>query len=106
MGEKIQMLKKALEKDPNNPLGLYGLAMEYYKQGDYENAIKYLEKYLSIHEDEGAGYRTLAQCYVSLGDIESAIDAYEKGIQAAAKYNHPTMVAEFQQEIETLKSMI
>ncbi len=106
MSDKIEMLKKALEKDPNNPLGLYGLAMEYFKEGDYENAIVYLKKYLSLHDDEGAGYRTLAQCYVNLGDIENAIESYQRGIEAAAKYNHPTMVSEFQQEIETLKSML
>jgi len=106
MSERIEMLKKALDKDPNNPLGLYGLAMEYYKSGDYENAIVYLKKYLSIHEDEGAGYRTLAQCYINLGDIENAIESYERGIEKATKFNHPTMVAEFQQEIENLKSML
>ncbi|RMA93136.1 tetratricopeptide repeat protein [Hydrogenothermus marinus] len=106
MSDRINSLKKALEKDPNNPLGLYGLAMEYYKQGDYENAIIYLKKYLALHDDEGAGYRTLAQCYVNLGDYENAIEAYERGIEKATKYNHPTMVAEFQQEIEQLKSML
>ncbi len=103
---RIEALKKALEKDPNNPLGNFGLAMEYYNQGDYTNAIKYLEKYLSLHEDEGAAYRTLAQCYLNLGDIEKAIESYEKGIKQAAKFNHPTMVQEFTQEIETLKSML
>ncbi|HIE58733.1 MAG TPA: tetratricopeptide repeat protein [Persephonella sp.] len=106
MSERIESLKKALESDPNNPLGNFGLGMEYFKQGDYENAIIYLNKYLSLHDDEGAGYRTLAQCYVNLGEIEKAIETYERGIQQATKYNHPSMVEEFKQEIETLKSML
>jgi len=106
MSDRIEMLKKALEKNPDNPLGLYGLAMEYYKIGDYENAIVYLKKYLSIHNDEGAGYRTLAQCYINLGDIENAIEAYERGIEAAAKHNHPSMVEEFKQEIQNLKNIL
>jgi len=49
--DRIEQLKKALEKDPNNPLGLYGLALELYKQGLYEDAIVYFKKYLSLYEE-------------------------------------------------------
>jgi len=48
----------------------------------------------------------LAQCYINIGDIEQAIETYERGIEKARKYNHPTMVEEFKQEIERLKTMI
>jgi tetratricopeptide (TPR) repeat protein len=101
--DRIEMLKKALEKDPNNPLGLYGLANEYLKQENYEEAAKLLEKYLSLHEDQGAGYRALAKCYVNLGKLEDAIKTYEKGIEQATKFKHSSMKKEFQQEIEILK---
>ena len=103
---RIEHLKKALEKDPNNPLGLYGLAMEYIKEGNYKEALVYLEKYLSINDDQGSGYRALAQCYVNLGDIEKAIEAYEKGIEQAEKYKHASMKREFKQEIEILKNKL
>lgn len=104
--DRIQQLKKALEKDPNNPLGLYGLAMELYKAGRYEEAITEFTKYLNIHEDQGAAYRALAQCYLNIGDIQKAIDSYQTGIEKAMKYNHPTMVHEFQEEIERLRQML
>lgn len=103
---RIEHLKKALEKDPNNPLGLYGLALELFKQEKFDDAIIYLNKYLSIYDDQGAGYRTLAQCYINIGDIEKAIETYERGIKQAMKYNHPTMVEEFKEEIERLKSLL
>ncbi len=106
MTDRIEMLKKALEKDPNNPLGLYGLASEYFKNQMFTDAIEILEKYLELHEDEGSGYRMLAQCYTNIGEIEKAIETYEKGMEKAAKFNHPTMVEEFKQEIEQLKMMI
>ncbi|RUM60247.1 MAG: hypothetical protein DSY66_04665 [Persephonella sp.] len=106
MTDKIQHLKKALEKDPNNPLGLYGLAMEYIKLGNYEEALIYLEKYLSTNDDQGSGYRALAQCYRELGRIEDAIKAYEKGIEQADKYKHASMKREFKQEIEILKNQL
>jgi predicted Zn-dependent protease len=101
--DRIEHLKRALEKDPNNPLGLYGLANEYIKVGNYEEAVKLLERYLSIYDDQGSGYRALAQCYVNLGRLEDAIKSYEKGIEQATKYKHASMKKEFKQEIEILK---
>jgi len=38
--DRLEALKKALEKDPNNPLGLYGYAMELYKNKKYNEAIE------------------------------------------------------------------
>ena len=106
MTDRIEMLRKALERDPNNPLGLYGLASEYFKNQQYTDAVEILEKYLELHEDEGSAYRMLAQCYTNIGEIEKAIETYEKGIEKAAKFNHQSMVDEFRQEIEQLKMMI
>ncbi len=103
---RINELKKALEKNPDNPLGLYGLAVELFKAKRYDEALLYLERYLSLHEDEGAAYRLLAQCYINIGDIEKAIESYEKGIRQAKKFNHQSMVDEFTQEIEMLKNML
>ncbi len=106
MSDRINELKKALEKNPDNPLGLYGLALELFKAQRYDEALLYLNRYLSLHEDEGAAYRLLAQCYINLGDIEKAIESYEKGIQQAKKFNHQSMVEEFSQEIENLKDLL
>lgn len=103
---RIDELKKALEKNPNNPLGLYGLALELYKAERYQEAIVEFLKYLNIYDDQGAAYRTLAQCYLNLGEIQKAIETLETGVQKAIKYNHPTMAQEFKEEIERLKQML
>lgn len=103
---RIDELKKALEKNPNNPLGLYGLALELYKAERYQEAIVEFLKYLNIYDDQGAAYRTLAQCYLNLGEIQKAIETLEAGVQKAIKYNHPTMAQEFKEEIERLKQML
>ena len=106
MTDRIDTLKKALEKDPNNPLGLYGLAFEYFKNRQYTDAVEILERYLELHEDEGSGYRMLAQCYANIGEIEKAIETYEKGIEQATKFKHKSMVEEFKLKIEQLKMML
>lgn len=55
----LETLKELTRKDPNNPLGRYGLANEYLKLGMYEQAISEISAYLKLKEDEGAAYRIL-----------------------------------------------
>ena len=96
----IKSLIKMLEKNPNNPLGRYGLANEYFKEGKFDKVITELVKYFEIKEDEGAAYRLLAESYLNLDQKEKAIEAYKKGIQIANKHGHPSMAEEFEEAIE------
>ena len=99
---RIEQLKLLIKKDPDNPLGRYGLANEYFKSEQYEEAIDEIEEYLQLKDDEGAVYRMLAECYVRTGNVESAKEAYSKGIQAASRHGHPSMAEEFEEAIEYL----
>lgn len=98
----LESLLKMVEKRPNNPLGRYGLANEYFKEGQFENVVKELEKYFDIKDDEGAAYRLLAESYLNLGEKEKAIDAYKKGVEVANKHGHPSMAEEFEEAIESI----
>lgn len=102
---RLNYFRELLQKAPNNPMVHYSLAQEYYKVKDYENAIRHIEEYLRLQEDEGAVYRLLAKCYEELGEFSKAIEALEKGIEQALKYNHPSMAEEYRQWMEELKSM-
>ncbi len=99
---RIETLKKLLKKDPDNLLGRYGLAHEYYKLDMYEEAISEINEYLRIADDEGAVYRMLAECYVKTGETEKARDAYIKGMEAANRHGHPGMAEEYEEAIEFL----
>lgn len=96
---RIEKLKAALEKTPDNPLARYGLANEYYKLGLYHEAIAEINEYLKIADDQGAVYRMLAECYLNVGDSEMAREAYFEGIEAATKHGHPGMAEEFEEAI-------
>ena len=76
--DRLEYFKNLLEKSPDNPLLHYSLALEYYKLKDYENTIKHMERYMSLKEDEGAGYRVLAKCYEELGEYEKAIEILQE----------------------------
>lgn len=99
---KIDSLKAMIERDPNNPLGRFGLANEYFKSGMYNEAVTAIHEYLQVKDDEGAVYRMLAECHMNLGNTDKAKEAYEKGIEAANRFGHPSMAEEFEESIEFL----
>lgn len=99
---RIETLKSLVEKDPDNPLGRYGLAHEYYKLDMYEEAISEIAEYLRIADDEGAVYRMLAECYIKTGETEKAREAYVKGMEAANRHGHPGMAEEYEEALEFL----
>ena len=103
--DRLTYFKELLSKAPDNPMVHYSLAQEYYKVRDYENAVRHVEEYLRLQEDEGAVYRLLAKCYEELEEFNKAIEVLEEGIKQALKFNHPSMAEEYRQWIEELRSM-
>ena len=99
---KIETLKALVEKNPDNPLGRYGLANEYLKLEMYEEAIMEINAYLKIKDDEGAVYRILGEALLKLGRKEEAKEAYRKGIETAHRHGHPGMAAEFEETLELM----
>jgi predicted Zn-dependent protease len=84
-----------LASDPDNTMVLFGLANEYQKAEDWQNAIAALEDYLSKADDEGAAYGMLAKAYERIGDREKARSIYEKGIEVSMAHNHPSMAQDY-----------
>jgi predicted Zn-dependent protease len=99
---KIATLKSMVEKNPNNPLGRYGLANEFLKLEMYEEAIEQIKAYLKLQDDQGAVYRMLGEALLKLGRKEEAKEAYRKGIEAAVGHGHPGMAAEFEETLELI----
>jgi Putative Zn-dependent protease, contains TPR repeats len=99
---RIESLKTLLEKNPDNPLGRYGLANEYMKLEMYEEAISELNAYLELKDDEGAAYRMLGEALIKLGRKEEAKEAYRRGIRAAERHGHPGMAEEFEETLELI----
>ena len=103
--DRLSYFREMLNRAPDNPMVHYSLAQEYYKVRDYENAIRHIEEYLRLQEDEGAVYRLLAKCYEELGEFNKAVEVLERGIEQAMKFNHPSMAEEYRRWIEELRSM-
>jgi predicted Zn-dependent protease len=93
---RIELFKKMIEAEPNNSNVRFGLANELFKLEKFEEAATEFQTYLSLADDQGAGYGKLAQALERLGRINDAREAYQQGITAAQKHHHPGMAEEFE----------
>lgn len=71
---------QALYRRPEGDLIPYQLAYTYFKEANYEQALKWFTKYLqSISPKMGADAQTrVADCHFFTADYQTALDAYEK----------------------------
>ena len=100
MQNRIEVFKQMLVSVADNTMVLFGLANEYQKIGDWQNAIATLEEYLSKADDEGNAYGMLAKAYEQTGDREKARSIYEKGIEVSNAHGHPTMANDYRMTLD------
>ena len=100
MQNRIEVFKQMLEVDPTNTMVLFGLANEYQKSEDWQNAIETLEDYLTKSDDEGAAYGMLAKAYQKQGEHDKAKSVYEKGIEVSNTHGHPSMASEYRMTLD------
>lgn len=98
---RIDTFKQMLESDPENGLVRFGLANEYLKAEQYEDAIDALNNYLQRTDDEGAAFGMLARAYEKVGMRDAAKESYLRGIEAAEKHSHPSMAADYRMTLES-----
>jgi Flp pilus assembly protein TadD len=94
---RIDSLLKILETRPDDPRLRFGLALEYEKEGRWEDVVEQLRRYLDTAEDEGNAWGRLGAALRHLGRDDEARDAYQHGIDTANRHGHPTMAADFQE---------
>jgi predicted Zn-dependent protease len=99
---RIEVFRQMLAADPANTMVRFGLANELLKLERWAEAVAELQTYLSQADDQGNAYGKLAQALERLGRTEEARAAYQQGIAAAARHNHPGMAQDFQLAIDEL----
>jgi Tfp pilus assembly protein PilF len=82
---RLEILKQMLRDNPNNTFARYGLAMEYSKNGDHNEAIAEFRTLLRDDENYVAAYFHAGQTYEKLGEVQEARAIYEKGIEVATR---------------------
>ena len=75
-----QYYDKVLEYHPDNAIALNNIGATYMERQDYEGALPYIERAMSIDDSYANSYYGLGLCYYKLDRIEDAFDICYKGV--------------------------
>ena len=81
--EALDLIKKAVELNPNNPSYLDSFGWAYFKSGQLDEAEKYLNNALRIDESSSTIHEHLGDVYQKQGKVEAAKSAWQKALNLA-----------------------
>jgi len=79
------MFRKLLERDPNNPMVLYSLGNELFKEGSYQEARDHLRRAVENKPDYSVAYRMLGRAHFELHEDAEAREVFAKGREVATE---------------------
>ncbi|GIW78053.1 MAG: hypothetical protein KatS3mg104_3116 [Phycisphaerae bacterium] len=82
---RLEQLHRLLEKSPEDPFLTYGIALEHKKQGEFDQAVEWLDRTIRADANYCYAYYQKGQVLEQLGRIEDARKAYRAGIEAARR---------------------
>jgi len=97
------MLNEILTQNPNDAFARYGLAMEYSKAGDAEQALAEFAMLLAAHPDYTAGYFMAAQTLVTANRRDEARKMLVEGISSARRTGNSHAQSEMTALLDELK---
>jgi predicted Zn-dependent protease len=80
---RTEMFRKLLQRDPNNPMVLYSLGNELFKEGKYPEARDHLRRAVENKPDYSVAYRMLGRAHYELGEDAEAKEVFERGREVA-----------------------
>jgi Tfp pilus assembly protein PilF len=99
---RLEKIKEMLEADPMDVFLVFGLAMEYAKTGDHQQASQYFERALQINPEYIPAYFQQANMYLSTGEPDKARELLEKGIAVANRIGDSHAAGEMTELLHTL----
>ncbi|HEY0128549.1 MAG TPA: tetratricopeptide repeat protein [Rubrobacteraceae bacterium] len=82
---RTEMFRKLLERDPNNPMVLYSLGNELFKEGSYPEARDHLRRAVENKPDYSVAYRMLGRTHYELREDAEAREVFAKGREVATQ---------------------
>lgn len=80
---RSEMFRKLLQKDQSNPMVLYSLGSELFKEGKYAEARDYLSRAVEAKPDYSVAFRALGRAHFELHEDAEAREAFEQGREVA-----------------------
>src|ERR671928_2195668 len=82
---RTEMFRKLLERDPENPMVLYSLGNELFKEHKYLEAKEYLSRAVRNKPDYSVAHRTLGRALYELGEDDKARRVFAEGREVARR---------------------
>jgi len=102
---RFETLKKFVEASPNDCFVRYGLAQEYIRQGDLEQALEQFNQIFKIDPNYQAAYYHGGQTYRKLGRLAEARDTFKTGIEAAERSGDTHARSELEAALQELSGL-
>jgi predicted Zn-dependent protease len=80
---RSEMFRKLLQRDEWNPMVLYSLGNELFKEGSHAEARDHLKRAVEQKPDYSVAYRTLGRAHFELGEDAEALRVFEEGRRVA-----------------------
>lgn len=82
---RADMFRRLLERDPENPMVLYSLGNELFKEKKYDEAREYLGRAVRNKPDYSVAYRMLGRTLYELGEDTEARRVFTEGREVAER---------------------
>ena len=82
---RTEMFRKLLERDPENPMILFSLGNELFKEGEYAEARDHLRRAVENKPDYSVAYRTLGRAHYELHENAEARRVFTEGREVAQR---------------------
>ncbi|MDQ7063504.1 MAG: tetratricopeptide repeat protein [candidate division KSB1 bacterium] len=76
--EALDLVNRALQKQPDNPAFLDTKGWVLYQMGRYREALEYIQKSLDIRDTSAEVWEHLGDVYEKLGQVQEAVEAWQK----------------------------
>lgn len=103
MNNRLESLLNLHKKEPEDSFLMYGIALEYMSQHNFEEAEKYFKNLLSLDANYVPAYMQYAQLKEKQNEIESAKELYKKGIGIAKENGDKHAAKEMEEFLDELE---
>jgi tetratricopeptide (TPR) repeat protein len=103
MLNRLELLKRYLDEDPDDSFVRYAIALEYAAQGNHDQAFQQLKNLLKDEPDYLPAYYMCGKEAEHFEDFDEAKNLYLKGIEVAAMQKETHTLSELQSALEGLE---
>jgi Flp pilus assembly protein TadD len=99
---RLEALQQLVSRNPADTFARYGLAMEWARTGNLEQAVEEYSRLLAINPNYSAAYYHGGQTLEKLGRREEARALYRQGIEATTRSGDLHTRGEIEAALEAL----